>query len=719
MVCKNCSTEFEGKFCPECGAPAQEIEQVAEQAAEIVEEVSEPVFTEASAEEVAAELNANDVVVETLTPPSTEDADVPALEPESEEGCYVPADEAGCVVTQPKKKKKGLIIAIIIIVVLAAAFCVTAFTDLIFSKQAQFVSVLKNMGSDVSADFDSLESDNVEMKLSAKVNGESEMLADVVPKEVADLVNSLGLSLKMSQKSDDRVDGMLSVFEGDKKLADALCIIDNNDAMYLKADFSDATVKLPMQKTEDTVMLDEYVEYVKQELVAVLEENEPVKGEYNGGFDLGAEVKTLTVTLNENEINDTINKIMPETFTTFGITETFEKPENGYGIKEITVSSLYSGAFSFARKSLGISVTVKVDIGSLVGSAESQELVLEFVFYSNKENKAIYGINFSSTGVTGGIYFEDNYEIKNGEQSGVVNVKTSGIFDSTQTLGTTAMPSVTYTIKKNHFDYNMRMVNGADISEVKATIVRDDKGMSESIVWLMNSEEIGGMYLNMTDCEPVNVEIDTSKAVDISKDELTDDETERLMTIVTDLQTLIQENEDSVLLAVVGEALSGNQGDESPDEDGWYPVETYMWDEYGIDHYTTIFSTPNRAAFVAEVNGMYDVLEYGYEGDIIKEMTETLYIDVYGYTEAEQQSILEAMEDSLAHAMDLEDAYIYFELYDDYVITTVMMQNLDDADNVRAFINAGLITSDTADVTVLSFSRSAQGLETGGYERVE
>lgn len=717
MICKNCSTEFDGKFCPECGAPAEEIEQVAEQVTEPAAEVALSVVDEPAIEEIA-----DDAAEESVTPPATEQEDAPTAEPEAQGNYFEPETYTGCIVTQPKKKKTGLIVAIVVIVLAIAAFCVASFTDLFFSKQAQFVSILNNMGSDVSADFDELSDKNVEMKLSAKLDGESDVLADIVPKEVADLVNSLGLSMKGSMKGEDRADVTFSLFEGDKKLADFLAF-QTKDAMYLKTDFSDVVVVSPIERGENDVELDEYLEYVKRELIAVLEKNEPVKGEYNGGFDLGTEVKALTVTLNESEINDTINKIIPQSFKTFGFSEIFEKPADGYGIKEISVSSLYSGAFSFARKSLGVSVTVKVDMDNLTGAKTgatlSEELVLEFIFYSNKENKAIYGLNLSSTGVTGGIYFEDNFEIKNGEQSGVVNMKTSGVLDATQALGTVTMPSVTYTIKKNSFDYNIRMVNGADISEVKFSAVRDSKGLNESVVWLMNSEEIGGFYLDMASCEPVSVDFDTSKAINITKDELSDDEKESFMAIVTDLQTLIDKNEDSVLLAMVGELLGGNQGNQGPDEDGWYPVETYMWDEYGIDHYATIFSTSNRAAYVAEVNGMYDVQEFGYDGDTIKQMTETLYIDVYGYTEDQQQSVLKSMEDSFAHVESIEDAYIYVELYDNYVVTTIMMDNLDNPQNLKEFISAGLISSSEKNPAMISFSQSAQMLKNGGYERVE
>ena len=30
MICKNCSAEFDGKFCPDCGTPAEIAEPVAE-----------------------------------------------------------------------------------------------------------------------------------------------------------------------------------------------------------------------------------------------------------------------------------------------------------------------------------------------------------------------------------------------------------------------------------------------------------------------------------------------------------------------------------------------------------------------------------------------------------------------------------------------------------------------------------------------------------------
>ena len=210
MICKNCSAEFEGKFCPECGTPA----------VQVTEHVAESATEEVAVNEPATEEVADDVIVESVTPPTAEEEFV-APEPVAEGYYYEPTNGDSEVIDIPKKKKTGLIVAIIIIVLAVAVFCVAAFTDLIFPKQAQFISVLNNMGSDVSADFDEIEGDNAEIKLSVKLNGDSDEVADVIPAETIDLINSLGLSLKLSQKSDSRVDAIMSVFEGDKKLTDA------------------------------------------------------------------------------------------------------------------------------------------------------------------------------------------------------------------------------------------------------------------------------------------------------------------------------------------------------------------------------------------------------------------------------------------------------------------------------------------------------------------
>jgi len=708
MICKNCSTEFDGKFCPECGAPAEEIEQVAEQTAE-------PVAEEVAASEPMAEEVADDVVVESVTPPTTEQEDVQIPEPVAE--YYEPVTVGGEVADTPKKKKKtGLIIAIIIIVLAVAAFCVASFTDLIFPKQAQFISILNNMGSGVSADFDEIESDSAEVKLSVNLNGDNDEVASVVPEEAIDLINSLGLSWKMSKKSDSRIDAIMSVFEGDKKIVDALSII-SEDAMYLKGDFSDTVFMLPVESDEDSVKLNEYAEYVKKELEEVLRKNEPVKGTYKGAFDIGEDVKTLTVTLTESEINDTINKIIPEGFATFGVTETFEAPEGGYGIKEVSVSSLYSGAFAFARKSLGVSVKVKMDISDLtndmaVYSTGAQEIEFEIIFYSDKESKAIYGVNFYAQGVTGGIVCEDNYEIKNGEQTGVVNMKLTGALDSSSTIGTVSMPSVTYSIKKNSFNYNIRMADSGDIVETKFSAVRDDKGLAMSADILLNSEKLGGYYATIAKCEPVSADFDTSKAVDITKDELTDAEQEAVMNVMTDLQTLIDSNEDSVLLALVGELLGGTQGDFEA------PIEQYMWDEYGIEFYYTGFDTDNRASYVVASDEMIDVQEFGYNGDKVVEMAETAYIYVGNYSESQREQVFDALEDSFAYTDKYDGVWVVVFEEGDYAVLYMWLSNLDDPQNVKDFINLGLISA-ASGTTELSFSATDSALVSGGYERVE
>ena len=492
----------------------------------------------------------------------------------------------------------------------------------------------------------------------------------------------------------------------------------SEDAMYLKGDFSDTVLMLPVEESEDSVKFSEYAEHVRKELEAVLKKNEPVKGTYKGAFDIVEDVKTLTVTLTESEINDTLNKIIPEGFATFGVTEAFEVPADGYGIKEVTVSSLYSGAFAFARKSLGVSVKVKVDANRLMGGtdlglASTPEIEFEIIFYSDKESKAIYGINFYSQGVTGGILCEDNYKIKNGEQTGAIDIKLTGALDSTTTVGTVSMPSVTYSIKKNSFNYNVRIAEGGDILEAKFSAVRENKSLAMSADILLNSEELGGYYVTVAQCEPVSVELDTSKAVDFTKDELTDAEQEAVMNVLNDLQTLIDNNEDSALLAMVGGLLGGGvQGDFEN------PLDQYMWDECGIDFYYTEFDTDNRASYVMASDEMIDVQELGYNGDKVVEMAETAYIYTGNYSEAEKQQVIDALEASFEYTDLYDDAYVVVYEEGDYVVLFMWLSNLDDPQNVTDFINLGLITANSG-TSELSFSMTDSALVSGGYERVE
>jgi len=660
MICKNCSTEFEGVICPECGTTTEEIENIAES----VDEVSVP-----------------------------------------ETDCGEPTIGDSDVIDVPKKKRTGLIVAIIIIVLVVAAFCIAAFTDLIFPKQAQFISILSNMGSDVSTDFDGFTDESLEMKLSAKLNGESENVTKLFSEEEIDFVNSLSLSGKYTQSGEDRTDLILSLFENNEKIIDILGF-ETKDVMYLKTDFSDIVVK---KQFDGDVDMTEYAEFVKNELKAVLEKHEPVEGVYDGEFDLGVEVKTLTVTLGESEIDETLDKIISEGYKVFSMTETYEKPEDGYGIKEIYVSSLYTGAFSFARKSLGVSVIIKEEDGT-----EN-----EIIFYSNKENKAIYGHFLKVDYYYDGDYYgyrtktilTDNYEIKNGEQTGKITIADSVVYgkDTSDDEITYSNNIITYSISKNKFNCNYVISDEDRTAEFKISAVRDDKGFNASVALIADSVEYGAIYFDVVPCESVSVQFDTDKAVDVMEGDLTDVEEK----LIADLKNLIKENEDSVFLGMISELFA---------EEEKTDTEIFL-NDLGVDHVSAPMKGTERGAFLTvqfdDDVMLYNLHEVGYENNVVKEIIETNYVYLPDYTEPQKQSFNDAMIEGLKDVDDLNCAEVTGEIVGDYVVTKVHFKDIDVPENFSEVVSSGAILTESPTDTAIYFDYVATSFESVGYLRIE
>lgn len=675
MICKNCSTEFDGKFCPECGAAAE--------AADVAEE------------NISCSVADGDygAPVEESAQPQPEELALP----EEQEG-----EVAEETQEQPRKKRrKGPIILIIILLLLIAAFCVTAFTDLIIPKQAQFVSVLRNMGSDVETSFTGVDSDYIQTKYSITINGQKQESSGEAnaASDIIGVINSLGLVVK---QSDDGA--ILSILEGSKELA-ALSAIVKDDNAYIGTNFSDLVFKVPGVTNTDKdydEALERIEEIITDEIKSYLEKTEVVEGTYKGEFDLGMDVSTMTITLDENETTELFADVLRAICAEFApnMLADLETLIGDTTIPlEISISALYDGAFSFARNSLGVSVVLDDGIDAV-----------EILFFSNKKDKAIYGA------ACDGEWFAitDNYTIDGNTQSGKLALGSNmAEFDEFKSF------DLTYTISENSFKAAFSM----EIEGEKAVFELSSVGESGKVTTkldIKNGDEVlATVKAETTPCEAFEVAIDTGKAVDISG--IGDDE---IYDVAKDFLLYVQDMGDSnvvdVIMALIGGSSEGGSSEGGSSEGGATDstaLEQYMWDEYGIEFYETVFYSSKSGRFVAEESGMIDVMEYGYDGDMVNELAESLYISTEGYTASEVQSIVDSLETSFAFTDDYEDAFVYVWEEDGYVVMYMYLCNLDNPDNVEEFVKRGLIIADEG-TEQISFSMSAGSLVSSGYERI-
>lgn len=125
----------------------------------------------------------------------------------------------------------------------------------------------------------------------------------------------------------------------------------------------------------------------------------------------------------------------------------------------------------------------------------------------------------------------------------------------------------------------------------------------------------------------------------------------------------------------------------------------------GLAYSPYTFSTPSSAAFVGlTTDDTLELLEFGYEGDTVKEYTKTLYLNVEGYDAAQKDAIKSAMEENFAEATKLNGVTITHELTDKYYILTLELRSLDDSATLNADIKAGLIDYFTSERSSLSIA---------------
>ncbi len=138
----------------------------------------------------------------------------------------------------------------------------------------------------------------------------------------------------------------------------------------------------------------------------------------------------------------------------------------------------------------------------------------------------------------------------------------------------------------------------------------------------------------------------------------------------------------------------------------------------GLSYSPYTFSTPSSAAFVGlTTDDTLELLEFGYEGDTVKEMTKTLYLGVDGYDAAQKDAIKSAMEENFAEAAKLNGVKITHELTDKYYIMTLELRSLDDSATLNADIKAGLIDYFTSERSSLSIAAVEDVL--GAYDFIK
>lgn len=186
----------------------------------------------------------------------------------------------------------------------------------------------------------------------------------------------------------------------------------------------------------------------------------------------------------------------------------------------------------------------------------------------------------------------------------------------------------------------------------------------------------------------------------------------------------------SILVGVVAFALAFTvsygfvSGEDSSDRKAETPVITVATEAPANPDYEAVFTRNSivdipslffmldSAHFVSESEeGTVEKLEFGYEGDLIKEMVNVVYLPMGAYTEEEKAGIDAAMKETFSPYEAYDFVTIDYQMGNLYYVLTLRCTDLEDMDNIKVMQEMGF----TEDDSLLSMKVTEEGLLKNGY----
>ena len=143
--------------------------------------------------------------------------------------------------------------------------------------------------------------------------------------------------------------------------------------------------------------------------------------------------------------------------------------------------------------------------------------------------------------------------------------------------------------------------------------------------------------------------------------------------------------------------------------------EAIFTDNYIIDS-PALFLGMDSAAFASiDEDNWIEKMEYGYKNDVVKEMIDTIYCPIDPELSEEMKAQLEtSLREAYTEYSDLSFCTTSVEMGNSYCIIKLHFTNLDNADNVMALQNLGMVTGDE-DEGLISMKVTEQGMLESGF----
>ncbi|MBQ8057444.1 MAG: zinc-ribbon domain-containing protein [Ruminococcus sp.] len=142
---------------------------------------------------------------------------------------------------------------------------------------------------------------------------------------------------------------------------------------------------------------------------------------------------------------------------------------------------------------------------------------------------------------------------------------------------------------------------------------------------------------------------------------------------------------------------------------------TAIFEDNNIAQAPAVFVGLDSRAFACiDSDGMIENMEFGYDGDTIKELVDTIYYPINDYSDDVLSVLDESFKESFAPADELDCCTVTYSKTADYYIITVHSTDLDNVLNLTDLSDAGVITYDGFALS-LSMDETATGLIADGY----
>lgn len=147
------------------------------------------------------------------------------------------------------------------------------------------------------------------------------------------------------------------------------------------------------------------------------------------------------------------------------------------------------------------------------------------------------------------------------------------------------------------------------------------------------------------------------------------------------------------------------------------PAYTAVFSDKGIyDESALAGYGLSSAEFVRESEGTIDKLEYGYKGDTVEVMVETLYYPVSDYSDDQKAQILDALKSRLAAAEALSFVTVNYDMGSSFCKAEIITEDLDNEYNIQSAVSAGILkTEENSAVSLISFEQSKAAMSSSGF----